>query len=203
MKKIIFLLSLLLSQRAISQDSSKTNKQIKFGVEFNIGGGYLEVLNVNCVVLIKEKHQLGLGGYIIPAGKDFKGKQDFGANFNYDFYPNKINNRLDLFFNSFLIYSNDKYSYTSYYNGWQEKVTTNSIDNTIGFGFNCRLAKKINIKCSLSRLLMGYSYRRYHSIDLINNTVHNSSYEDFDYLELDDFGFDNLLLKIGVNYYFN
>jgi len=199
-----------------SQDSLNNSKQ-KFGVEYYFNCGDLLGHSLGATTLIKNRHQFGLGGIVIPAVNPLKGKPAYGAYFSYDLHPFKTNKKLDLFFNSFIIYHNYSYTYKLYSqnNGlfeYNTKIST--VKNFLGLGLNYKLTNHLNIKASVSGMIIGYDSEKVNWHDQVNNIDGSNSEEgfynsDFRFInwKFRNYGYyffrDDLLYKIGVNYYFH
>ncbi|HPQ08589.1 MAG TPA: hypothetical protein PK995_05120 [Bacteroidia bacterium] len=194
----------LLSVR--SQDSVQNTQKIKWGATYNVHNGLFYAHAVGVVANFRDKHQLELNGLMLPEVNPFKDKNHFGASLNYIFLPNKADKTFNLIFTSSLYYLNDSYAvnYAIWNNSNISRVeyNINAFALLLGFGFDIKITKRIHIPLSLSNFIVAYSVETAKKIDINNKVVSKNSSSEFIYLEPEDFLVNDLLLRVGVVYYF-
>jgi hypothetical protein len=201
---LVFALTfLLLSVR--SQDSVQNTQKIKWGVTYNVHNGLFYAHAVGVVANFRDKHQLELNGLMFRVNS-FKDKNHFGASLNYTFFPNKAEKTFNLIFTSSLYYLN--YTYVVYYSIWNNsnisriEYNTNAFALLLCFGFDIKITKRIHIPLSLSNFIVAYIVETSKKIDVNNKVVSKNSSDEFTYLDSDDFLVNDLLLRVGMVYYF-
>jgi hypothetical protein len=205
-KKIVLVCAmtfLLLSVH--SQDSLQNTQKIKWGATYNVHNGLFYAHAVGVIANFRDKHQLELNGLMLPGVNPFKDKNHFGASLNYIFLPNKAEKTFNLLFTSSLYYINNDYvdEYPTWYNPNLSRVECNSNEFALllGLGFDTKITKSIHISLSLSNFIVGYNINKYKNFDF-NNNVSKYSTNEFTYLDPDGFLVNDLLLRVGMVYYF-
>jgi len=168
MKKIICLSILFLSlNKLFSLDSLTIKNRFKIGAEYNFSNGFFLAHYLGICSNYK-KHHLSIGGVFAPKVNPLIGKWDNGAYLTYDYYPNDIKNRFDIFFSFSIInynssssyntnyffnhYNNPQYAYGPYFVEDRSSILT----NLIGLGLNIKILKNLNFKTSISTFTLYY-----------------------------------------------
>ena len=180
----IFILGLICSISALAQDSLKAKRQIRYGAEYNINTGYFYAHSIGAIATINDKHQFGVDGLLIPGINPMKDRMNYGAAMNYNFLPNKTNNRLDAILTSSLYYEN--YKSVNEYTFWpnnlisRSEYISNGVSLFIGFGLNINITKRINISTSVSSYIFDYGSYKSKYIDYQTQTETNYSNKSLD-----------------------
>lgn len=209
MKKIRLIVCLLLflgSKALNGQDSAVVKRSIKFGAEYFFTTGFIYTHNLGAVVLIKNKHQIGLSGSFIPGEIFFKEQTNLGVAIDYNYLPNKTLNRFDLLFKSSITLTQIKNSYET--KEWpnvlvskREAVSKYAL-LFVGFGINMKLHKDFHLQASLSSPFIGYVAYYSKTIDYKYNTESSTASKSFYFIDPKEFMVQDLLAKIGLVYYF-
>jgi len=183
----------------------QNTQKIKWGATYSVHNGLFYAHAVGVVANFRDKHQLELNGLMLPGVNPIKDKNHFGASLNYIFLPNNADKTFNLLFTSSLYYINNDYidEYPTWYNPNLSRVECNSNEFGLflGLGFDTKITKSIHISLSLSNFIVGYSINKYKNFDF-NNNVSKYSNNEFEYLDPDDFLVYDLLLRVGMVYYF-
>lgn len=120
---------------AFSQEVVEPVKEKHFGISLN---GAYRIENVGLIAAVscfyhKNGQEIGLGVVTQPF-YNAKNRTYIGAQLNYKFFPNQLENKFNLYFTSYLNYLarllNGNYSYN-----------THSLSLTFGFGFQVKISK--------------------------------------------------------------
>jgi hypothetical protein len=186
---------------AINKDSIVSQTKYKIGAEYNIFIGALYNHYVGSNIIFKNMHQVSLG-FVFFEEIDSDVLKNLGFYVNYDFYPNKMTNRVDIFFTTHLLNLNETWA-NWYCNqpGFETIQKSNYFYHFIGFGFNVRIIKNLNFRSSINTATFGFGKYTSTIKNLSNGSKSSTSYSNIEFVEPEDL-LDDLCLKAGFSYYF-
>lgn len=99
--------------------------------------------------LHQEKHSFNLGVGVNPFGAPYSTMKNWGANINYNYFPNGHKNRFDLFFDGNIIMGllnfDTEFEFVQDFN--------------LGFGFNTNISQRLFIKTGLGTGISMYRFQ--------------------------------------------
>lgn len=158
MKNSILFICLFSLFNVSAQEKSETSNK-HFGVALNssimaeIGGVTIAPTGFYYV----NKHQVELGFAVHPFYTSSSARR-LGAELNYKYFPNGIDNRFNLYFSTNLTYTNEYYEQTYSSNNYRYERKTNFLTLTGGYGFQLSLFKKAYVGTSLNLGVTTCSY---------------------------------------------
>ena len=158
MKNSILFICLFSIFNVSAQEKSETSNK-HFGVALNssilaeIGAVSIAPTGFYYV----NKHQVELGFSVHPFYSSSNARR-LGAELNYKYFPNGIDNRFNLYFSTNLTYTNDYYMHENTSANYRYERRTNYLTLTGGYGFQVSLFKRAYIGTSLNLGVTTCSY---------------------------------------------